>query len=637
MAKLFHHLSIKHKLLFVMTVTAVSALVLNFFVSLAFTSNNFKTLQESELQSLSDIITDAITPSLLFNDEGSGERLLASLRAKKNIIQAVVFTEGGDTLTSYSKEGVKAETFDYSTLSPQSHCSDKNCVSFQEIRHDGEIVGALLLESDLSTLTSQQLLFTESFAWVFAIAFVFSLVLATVLQRRITHPIISLSELAQKVSHDKDYSLRANVSGRDEVAALGETLNEMLKQIEIQNEELFAAKTLAEDANKSKSEFLANTSHEIRTPINNIIGFAEMLEEHDLGADHQKKVGLIKYSAESLLGIINDILDISKIEAGKMELDPITTDLGDYIRKTLIPLEAQCQNKGINFSMHIDDALPTTVVVDGLRLGQVIINLVNNAIKFTKATGKITFDLTVTEKTAHTVGLNLSVQDSGIGIPKSAQAKIFEAFSQADASTTRQFGGTGLGLSICHQIIKLMGGSIGVESTEGVGSKFFINLVLPLPAVTVEAMNQNTSQERETQKSSENDNQIHVLIVEDNPMSMEIAVHRLKKFGLKVTKARNGQEAFELATAEDFDVIFMDCQMPVMDGFESTGKIREFETGKSRRTPIIALTAHAMEGYRDTCIEAGMDDYITKPIKEDELRKFLEQFTGSKLLVSQAK
>ena len=453
----------------------------------------------------------------------------------------------------------------------------------------------------------------------------FRFVLSTFLQRIIAKPLRKLSALASQIAIKGDYSLRMEVRGKDETGMLTQAFNHMLDQIERRDSEL-------QLANQAKSDFVANTSHEIRTPINNIIGFSEMLQDTELGADQVELLTMVKTSAGGLLGVINDILDISKIEAGKLELDVVPTNVGERVKHVLAPLKLQATRKGVDFEIVADKELPEFLEVDGLRFGQVVINLVNNAIKFTEPPGKITVSVEVESKGTEEATILVSVKDTGVGIPEDAQQRIFEAFSQADASTTRKFGGTGLGLAISAHIVRMMNGKIWVDSQVGEGATFLFTLTLPVvsDADSEEVRAHINSTVVLPTVSPTDENATRILLVEDNDMSRQIALHRLTKFGYDVTVAANGKEAVSLFKVGTFDLIFMDCQMPEMDGFEATAVIREIEKERENRTPIVALTAHAMEGYKNTCIESGMDDYVTKPIKEAELARFLAKFTKEK-------
>lgn len=378
----------------------------------------------------------------------------------------------------------------------------------------------------------------------------------------------------------------------------------------------------AEAASQAKSEFLANMSHEIRTPMNGIIGMADLALDASTEAERQDYIKVVKSSAESLLGIINDILDFSKIEANKLMLESVPFKLHQVVSDTLKTLASRAQQKGIDLQCQIAANVPASVVGDPTRLRQVLINLVGNAIKFTEH-GEIKVELDLESISTTSAKLKVVVQDTGIGIPADKLDSIFESFSQADASTTRQYGGTGLGLSISSRLVELMGGEMSVESQVGQGSRFQFSLVLGI-ADSVPEATPAPAPEPVARIAT-----LSILLVEDNPVNQKLATLLLSKWGHKVTPALNGQEALDRLhnASEHYDVVLMDIQMPVMGGLEATQLIRQHEASNNRpRQPIIAMTANAMQGDREACLAAGMDDYLSKPINKDQLAEKLSRF-----------
>lgn len=385
-------------------------------------------------------------------------------------------------------------------------------------------------------------------------------------------------------------------------------------------EELRKAKELAEDAAETKANFLATMSHEIRTPLNGVIGTATLLSDTSLDATQQEYVSTLKRSAEVLLSLINDILDFSKMDAGKLTLESIPFAPTALINDLNSMFQSQFEQKNLKTHYQLDDKLPTWLLGDEHRLRQVLINLIGNALKFTEQ-GEVTVYVKLVGVLGNQCRIRFSVQDTGIGISTVAQARLFEAFTQADGSTTRQFGGTGLGLSISKKIVELMKGKLQVESTEGQGSRFFFDILLNK---TDSPINSSVKPEIITPASVKGKK---VLLVEDNKINQMVAGKLLEKFGYAYDIAENGLQAVEKATSNHYDTILMDCQMPVLDGFEATQRIRQLEQTGSQHTPIIGLTANALAGDREKCLACGMDDFTTKPIKLDELASKLAQWT----------
>ncbi len=592
-------------------------------------------LLESHL-TLARVLAENLASELTFDDRAAAGRSLEALRASDDVAAAAVYNASGHLVATYlSAEHPEAAP---PTRPPpdQVGFSDDGLLIVRYIRQGDLRIGTIYLHAELSKLNAiarQHIIATIA---VLLVCVLLTYALASLLQRVITVPLISLADTVREFATSQDTSIRAKKFADDELGALVDNFNELLGRIErdrelqARNDELKREKARIEAAARAKTEFLANMSHEIRTPMTAILGYIELLTDDGVADDERRIYNeTIRRNGQHLLNIINDILDLSKIEAGKMRIERESCLLAEILDDLVALMSGRAREKGLEFSLEYKGKTPETIETDPTRLRQILINLVGNAVKFTSR-GSVKLEVGLaTRAPGEPPQIHFEVIDTGIGLRYDQIATIFDPFAQADNSTTREFGGTGLGLAISKRLAESLGGTVSVQSEEGRGSRFLVTIETGSldDVALLDDRTDDLPQRKEALAEAPELGSGYVLLAEDGPDNQRLIKAFLTRGGFEVEVVGNGRMAVERALLADesgrpFDVILMDMHMPELDGYGATARLRR--AGYER--PIVALTAKAMKGNREECLSAGCDDYATKPIDRKRLLKLVTEY-----------
>jgi signal transduction histidine kinase len=541
------------------------------------------------------------------------QRLIESFSVSPAIRDARFYGLDGRLIDGYERKG------------PGPFKNATSFVSHTVVEVGGRRYGELVVHRDVAVMAQFLTRYVVVAAALFFAAAGLSLFLGRALARRVAEPIDRLAQAMDEVAKDSDFARRVQPMADDELGRLTGSFNSLLERLHHNDRELHVtldqlthARDAAEAANVQKSQFLANMSHEIRTPLNGVLAMAQIMALGDMAEEQRERLTVIRRSGEALLEILNDILDVSKIEAGKLDLDPTEFDLASTVTGARDGFVAVAQKKGLDLTLDVDETAQGVRLGDAVRVRQIVSNLISNGLKFTSQ-GRVGVRVAGYGEDG-VDGVVISVADSGIGMAAEKIPMLFQKFTQLDASTTRQFGGTGLGLSICYELAILMGGRIWAESVVGQGSTFHVQLPLPRQA------DSRAEPLYESEDLPEDQGRIlRVLAAEDNPTNQMVLSTIIQIFGAELHLVDNGQLAVEAWDSGDYDVILMDIQMPVLDGIGATREIRRLEAVQRRvRTPIIALSANAMVHQIKEYMAVGMDSHVAKPIELPKLHAALE-------------